>query len=202
MAPDCCRKPATKGRRLLCAASSLRSGFLAPAAILAGAVFWRRSSCYGGRRPSGCCLLHGMQHRAASSIQAVVAAGPDARPSCSYRRRSCRAIYGCWCRAWLAASGVSTTLASAPAGALFWRRRSCHRLCAASERRRNAGALKGNSCSPAGSDRSEIVGGFTRVTCSTGHAGVSANSQLTLRGGSLNEAGQCCGEHRYWRSLS
>jgi hypothetical protein len=24
-------------------------------------------------------------------------------------------------------------------------------------------------------------GGFTRVTCSTGHAGVSANSQLTLR---------------------
>jgi hypothetical protein len=28
---------------------------------------------------------------------------------------------------------------------------------------------------------SEIVGGFTRVTCSTGHAGVSANSQLTLR---------------------
>ena len=35
-----------------------------------------------------------------------------------------------------------------------------------------------------------------------GHAGVSANSQLTLRGGSLTEAGQCCGEHRYWRSLS
>ena len=28
---------------------------------------------------------------------------------------------------------------------------------------------------------SEIVGGFRRVTCSTGHAGVSANSQLTLR---------------------
>jgi hypothetical protein len=28
---------------------------------------------------------------------------------------------------------------------------------------------------------SEIVGGFTRVTCSTGHAGVSANSQLALR---------------------
>ena len=29
---------------------------------------------------------------------------------------------------------------------------------------------------------SEIVGGFTRVTCSTGRAGVSDNSQLTLRG--------------------
>jgi hypothetical protein len=29
--PLCRRKPATKGRRLLCAASSLRSGFLAPA---------------------------------------------------------------------------------------------------------------------------------------------------------------------------
>ena len=28
---------------------------------------------------------------------------------------------------------------------------------------------------------SDIVGGFTRVTCSTGHAGVSVNSQLTLR---------------------
>ena len=28
---------------------------------------------------------------------------------------------------------------------------------------------------------SEIVGGFTRVTCSTGRAGVSDNSQLTLR---------------------
>jgi hypothetical protein len=28
---------------------------------------------------------------------------------------------------------------------------------------------------------SEIVGGFTQLTCSTGHAGVSANSQLTLR---------------------
>ena len=23
-----------------------------------------------------------------------------------------------------------------------------------------------------------------------------------ITGGSLNEAGQCCGEHRYWRSLS
>ena len=23
-----------------------------------------------------------------------------------------------------------------------------------------------------------------------------------IMGGSLNEAGQCCGEHRYWRSLS
>jgi hypothetical protein len=31
VAPLCRRKPAMKGRRLLCAASSLRSGFLAPA---------------------------------------------------------------------------------------------------------------------------------------------------------------------------
>ena len=49
---------------------------------------------------------------------------------------------------------------------------------------------------------SEIVGGFTRVTCSTGHAGVSANSKLTLRVDHSMNPGQCCGEHRYWRSLS
>ena len=44
--------------------------------------------------------------------------------------------------------------------------------------------------------------GFTRVACSAGHAGVSANSQLTLRVDHSMNPGQCCGEHRYWRSLS
>ena len=48
---------------------------------------------------------------------------------------------------------------------------------------------------------SEIVGGFTRVTCSWPRW---RQRQLStnITGGSLNEAGQCCGEHRYWRSLS
>ena len=64
MAPLCCRKPATKGRRLLCAAidaSSLpprRQPLGSEAASLAsappswpGRFFWRRRSCYGGRCP-------------------------------------------------------------------------------------------------------------------------------------------------------
>ena len=55
-------------------------------AILAGAVFWRRSSCYGGRRPSGCCLLHGMQHRrrrrdrGSTSSKPPVIPDPGGRP--------------------------------------------------------------------------------------------------------------------------
>jgi hypothetical protein len=37
------------------------------------------------------------------------------------------------------------------------------------------------TCGAGGGLCREIVGGFTRVTCSAGQAGVSANSQLTLR---------------------
>ena len=37
---------------------------------------------------------------------------------------------------------------------------------------------------------------------SAGHAGINADSQLTLRVDHSMNPGQCCGEHRYWRSLS
>jgi hypothetical protein len=46
---------------------------------------------------------------------------------------------------------------------------------------------------------SEIVGGFTRVTWLRWR---QRQLSTNITGGSLNEAGQCCGEHRYWRSLS